>query len=74
MHLNFVSVPIKSVSLKVIYNFVYRKVMLRVDAKQGAPKDAHYPLELFHVSIFLLSFSLQFFVTEFINVTTIINN
>ena len=26
--------------------------MLRVDAKQGAPKDGHYPLERFHVIIF----------------------
>lgn len=25
--------------------------MLRVDSKQGAPKDGHYPLELFHVNI-----------------------
>jgi hypothetical protein len=31
-----------------------KKVMLRVDAKQGAPKDAHYPLELFHVEIYPL--------------------
>lgn len=31
--------------------------MLRVDAKQGAPKDGHYPLELFHVS-FLFQHSL----------------
>lgn len=27
--------------------------MLRVDAKQGAPKDGHSPLELFQVTIFL---------------------
>ncbi|XP_010513417.1 PREDICTED: protein SABRE-like [Camelina sativa] len=31
-----------------------KKVMLRVDAKQGAPKDGHYPLELFHVEIYPL--------------------
>ncbi|CAN6971528.1 unnamed protein product [Brassica rapa subsp. trilocularis] len=31
-----------------------RKFMLRVDAKQGAPKDGHYPLERFHVEIYPL--------------------
>ncbi|CAN8244859.1 unnamed protein product [Cochlearia groenlandica] len=31
-----------------------KKVMLRVDSKQGAPKDGHYPLELFHVEIYPL--------------------
>ncbi|XP_010553676.1 PREDICTED: protein SABRE [Tarenaya hassleriana] len=31
-----------------------KKVMLRVDAKQGAPKDGHYPLEQFHVEIYPL--------------------
>ncbi|XP_019083145.1 PREDICTED: protein SABRE-like isoform X1 [Camelina sativa] len=31
-----------------------KKVMLRVDAKQGAPRDGHYPLELFHVEIYPL--------------------
>lgn len=32
-----------------MYGFGYRKVMLRVDAKQGAPKDGNSPLELFQV-------------------------
>lgn len=31
-----------------------RNVMLRVDAKQGAPKDGHSPLELFQVDIYPL--------------------
>ncbi|KAJ1691792.1 hypothetical protein LUZ63_015947 [Rhynchospora breviuscula] len=31
-----------------------KNVMLRVDAKQGAPKDGHSPLELFQVEIFPL--------------------
>lgn len=29
--------------------FFSRKVMLRVDARQGAPKDGNSPLELFEV-------------------------
>lgn len=39
----------------MLYVFGYRKVMLRVDAKQGAPKDGNSPLELFQVmcSVFL---------------------
>ncbi|XP_013672232.2 protein SABRE isoform X2 [Brassica napus] len=35
-------------------NFICRNFMLHVDAKQGAPKDGHYPLELFHVAIYPL--------------------
>ncbi|XP_018439446.2 protein SABRE isoform X2 [Raphanus sativus] len=31
-----------------------KNFMLHVDAKQGAPKDGHYPLELFHVAIYPL--------------------
>lgn len=31
--------------------FLFRKVMLRVDARQGAPKDGNSPLELFEVII-----------------------
>ncbi|KAK4352296.1 hypothetical protein RND71_027814 [Anisodus tanguticus] len=36
----------------------FRKVMLRVDAKQGAPKDGNYPLELFQVEIYPLKIHL----------------
>ncbi|CAN4092319.1 unnamed protein product [Withania somnifera] len=35
-----------------------KKVMLRVDAKQGAPKDGNYPLELFQVEIYPLKIHL----------------
>ncbi|KAK2998135.1 hypothetical protein RJ639_026174 [Escallonia herrerae] len=35
-----------------------KKVMLRVDAKQGAPKDGNSPLELFQVEIFPLKIHL----------------
>ncbi|KAK6938059.1 FMP27, C-terminal [Dillenia turbinata] len=35
-----------------------RKVMLHVDAKQGAPKDGHSPLELFQVEIYPLKIHL----------------
>ncbi|XP_031392933.1 protein SABRE [Punica granatum] len=35
-----------------------KKVMLRVDAKQGAPKDGHSPLELFQVEIYPLKIHL----------------
>ncbi|KAL2610894.1 hypothetical protein R1flu_022586 [Riccia fluitans] len=35
-----------------------KNVMLRVDAKQGAPKDGHSPLELFQVDIYPLKIHL----------------
>ncbi|XP_031494507.1 protein SABRE isoform X2 [Nymphaea colorata] len=35
-----------------------KNVMLRVDAKQGAPKDGHSPLELFQVEIYPLKIHL----------------
>ncbi|PHT43750.1 Protein SABRE [Capsicum baccatum] len=35
-----------------------KRVMLRVDAKQGAPKDGNYPLELFQVEIYPLKIHL----------------
>lgn len=35
-----------------------KKVMLRVDAKQGGPKDGNYPLELFQVEIYPLKIHL----------------
>ena len=41
--------------IPLVFNKIYaqcfgcRKVMLRVDAKQGAPKDGNSPLELFQV-------------------------
>lgn len=35
-----------------------KKVMLRVDAQQGAPKDGHSPLELFQVEIYPLKIHL----------------
>ena len=39
--------------------FYCRGVMLRVDAKQGAPKDGNSPLELFQVSFFSLNTSFR---------------
>ncbi|KAJ0026216.1 hypothetical protein Pint_08506 [Pistacia integerrima] len=47
-------------SLKLIlyYSFCCRKFMLRVDAKQGAPKDGNSPLELFQVEIYPLKIHL----------------
>ncbi|KAK2977997.1 hypothetical protein RJ640_023535, partial [Escallonia rubra] len=42
----------------VLYYRGCRKVMLRVDAKQGAPKDGNSPLELFQVEIFPLKIHL----------------
>ncbi|KAI5435477.1 hypothetical protein KIW84_022054 [Lathyrus oleraceus] len=39
--------------------FFYRKVMLQVDARQGAPKDGSSPFELFQVEIYPLKIHLQ---------------
>ncbi|KAF7139251.1 hypothetical protein RHSIM_Rhsim07G0212900 [Rhododendron simsii] len=42
-----------------IYVFAFRKVMLRVDAKQGAPKDGNSPIETFQVEIYPLKIHLS---------------
>lgn len=38
------------VDMLKIYDFGYREVLLRVDAKQGAPKDGNSSFECFQVT------------------------
>ncbi|WRX31391.1 FMP27/BLTP2/Hobbit [Theobroma cacao] len=57
-HLVFASILRSTGFAPNVYDTFLLNVMLRVDAKQGAPKDANSPLELFQVEIYPLKIHL----------------